>query len=326
MGSGAGNRDKNQNILSGHPGGGSLRGGLPCRNALAASLLVHWCFTRGQPAFGPGRPRYSLRHTAAEAEVRSGPSTEPMFYPTNRLHRGDQVEVISEREGGWLQIRPPEGSFSYISARFLSHIVPTQPNFVVTSEKDEVPVYIGSEIITDRRPTVVGVKLKRGAQVFGIGKVRTDSEGAFMPIEAPANECRYIRADVVAKQLPVPGPVSSASATGGSTFTATGPLQPSNAPSANPPLTPEMLWQNAQQAERARADQRGHPALRPGGLWGRANQPQPGGDGPAAAQLPAGRPSSLRRAGPERWPCLRPPCRLLARSLQGRVIPRAEYG
>jgi hypothetical protein len=188
--------------------------------------------------------------SAAEVDVRSGPSDNPEFYPTNRLHRGDPVEVVEEMPGGWLRIRPPQGSFSYISTRFLAHISPNQPNYVVTSEEGGTPVYIGSSLIPDRRPTVIGVKLKRGAQVYSQGVVHTDAEGAFLPIDAPAGETRFIRATAIAKTPPLPGLSGSASTPARSTFTATGPLQPSNAPSANPPATPETLWQNAQQAER----------------------------------------------------------------------------
>ena len=47
-----------------------------------------------------------------EAEVRSGPSNDSMFYPTNRLTRGQPVEVMQEVDGGWLKIRLGRGPCS----------------------------------------------------------------------------------------------------------------------------------------------------------------------------------------------------------------------
>ncbi len=76
------------------------------------------------------------------AEVRAGPSLDPHLYPTNRLERGQTVEVVEERPDGWLAIRPPDGSFSWINTRFLEHIVPNPPNWVVAMERVRVPVMV----------------------------------------------------------------------------------------------------------------------------------------------------------------------------------------
>jgi hypothetical protein len=187
--------------------------------------------------------------SATEAEVRSGPSTSSNFYVTNRLRRGQPVEVIQDLGNGWLKILPPEGSFSYINTRFLRHIVPNQPNYVVALEGGEVPVLIGSEFVNDHRPTVVGVKLKPGAQVVSIGKTQEDTDGSWMPIEPPPGEGRYLRADSVAPAPPLPGAILTSAGVSASSATARGPLVPSQAPSANLPPTPEALWQQARQAE-----------------------------------------------------------------------------
>src|SRR5262249_26298006 len=117
-------------------------------------------------AAGAQGPRDLRTVTLPEAEVRSGPSDSPQFYVTNRLRAGTPVEVLQELDGGWLKVRPPEGSFSWVNTRFLEHIVPHQPNYVVAAEGVDVPVFIGSEVVKGR--TVVGAKLKRGAQVTSI--------------------------------------------------------------------------------------------------------------------------------------------------------------
>src|SRR5262249_54562705 len=120
-------------------------------------------------------------------------------------------------------------------------------NHVVVGVDAEVPVYIGSEVIKDRRPTVVGVKLKRGAQVVSIGKPQADAEGEYMPIEPPHGEGRFIRAEFVARTAPAAA-AGGAGAPSSGVVTA-GALQPSKAPSANPPPSPDELYRRAQQYE-----------------------------------------------------------------------------
>jgi hypothetical protein len=193
---------------------------------------------------------------AQEAEVRALASTSAESYVTNRLRRGQPVEVIQEVPGGWLKIRPPQGSFSWINTRFLEHITTRQPNYVVALEGVEVPVYIGTSEIRDKRPWIIGTRLKRGTQVTSRGATLSDQDGTWMPIEPPATEGRYIRAEAVNRNSPPPAPATqttSAAAPAGvarSAFTPASGLPASRAPSANPPPTPEELWQRAQHAER----------------------------------------------------------------------------
>src|SRR5579859_2126999 len=104
---------------------------LPPRRSSMRKALALAAFVAALPAapYASAQVGRDIRYVnLPEAEVRSGPSTEPAFYPTNRLHRGDPVEVVGEVPGGWLKIRPPEGSFSFVNARFLEHIAPNQPN------------------------------------------------------------------------------------------------------------------------------------------------------------------------------------------------------
>jgi hypothetical protein len=152
-----------------------------------------------RPVTGQGGTRAVVKGDGAE--VRSGPSNSAQFYVTNRLARGTTVEVVEELPDGWLKIVPPPGSFSWINTNFLEHITPNEPNGVVTLEGVTVPVYIGSEFITDRRPTVIGARLVRGAQITSVGsKTCGDSEGTWMAIEPPVGEYRYLRTESVERQ------------------------------------------------------------------------------------------------------------------------------
>ena len=168
-----------------------------------------------------------------QAEVWCGPSTSHGLYPTNLLRQGDRVQVERELESGWLVIRPPAGSFSWINSRFVQHISPNHANYVVTYEGHDVPVLIGSSLKADR-PTKIGVKLPRGAQVRVINPrgAITDEEGTWLPIEPPEGEVRYLRKEAVAK----PG-------SGGQRNRSS--KTPVQAPDA------DTLWREAQKADNA---------------------------------------------------------------------------
>lgn len=190
--------------------------------------------------------------TVPQAEVRSGPSDSAEFYVTNRLVQGQQVEVTSELPGGWLQIKPPPGSFSYVNTRFLRHVHPDAPNHVVTLDGVKVPVYMGSQLV-NRRPTVVGAWLEPGAQVVSRGRPVTDDEGTWMPIQPPARERRFLRASAAGKtpatavaQGGAPAPAVASR----SSFAPTAAGAPAAAPAAAVTASPEQLWRQAEHAER----------------------------------------------------------------------------
>lgn len=199
-----------------------------------------------------------------QAELRSGPSNDAKFYVTNRLRRGDRVQVLRERSDGWLEVCPPEGSFSWINTRFLNQIVPTMPNYVVVAPPGvKVPVLMGSDVM-DGKPQVVGASLERSAQVHRfrqagrLGQERSDADGAWMPIEPPDQEVRYLRSEAVAKAPAVPAVVAlpmappAAPASGVSSFTPA-PVPPGAASTVPTTQHHEVdeLYNRAVQAERA---------------------------------------------------------------------------
>lgn len=124
----------------------------------------------------------------------SGPADD--HYATEELRRGVPVEVYRRAEGGWLAVRPPDSSFSWVSQRDIK----------LTDESDVGEVigtasvsWIGSNIeeVADHRWLV---KLERGENVVILGKERRrmiDSEKSevYYKIAPPAGEFRWIHED-----------------------------------------------------------------------------------------------------------------------------------
>lgn len=132
--------------------------------------------------------------TVPEVKVRSGASDQ--FYETSVLRHGDSVQVLSE-ERGWLAIKPPSGSFSWVSAAAVKR---TDGQFGVVESDQPVPVMPGSSL-TNKAPNVEQVKLEKGAVVVILGEAFSPGSGtSFLPIQPPPNEKRYIPADAVKPQ------------------------------------------------------------------------------------------------------------------------------
>ncbi|MDX1946887.1 MAG: hypothetical protein SFU86_15905 [Pirellulaceae bacterium] len=136
------------------------------------------------------------------AEVASGPGRR--FYTTDRLARGIEVEVYREDEAGWLAIRPPEGSFSWIPAE--------QVEFTAEADVGKVraatPCWIGTNIerVAEHR-TLVTLKAGELVQVLD-RRSATDDDGTertWLKIAPPAGEFRFIHGrDVSREPLPEP--------------------------------------------------------------------------------------------------------------------------
>jgi hypothetical protein len=194
----------------------------------------------GLPAHAQ-QPPFQATVVVPEAEVRSGPSSQ--YYPTNKLSRGDTVQVVGDRADGWLAIQPPPGSFSWINIRFLK-----QENantwLVVTDPDVRVPVRVGSQL-RNAPPTVEGVKLTRGTLVVSMGEPETAADGSWLPIVPPLGEVRYLRAEAVRN-----GSVVQAASS--PTTVAVPAPPPARAPAPPTPQAPartDPLWLQAERAE-----------------------------------------------------------------------------
>ena len=192
---------------------------------------------------------FTARIILPNAEVRSGPGSDSKLYGTNNLKAGDVITVVQERTDGWLAIRPPDGSFSWVQSKYLQRIVATQPNYLVqTNDGNKVPVYIGSAVL-NTKPTLESARLTRGSQVKSLGAAQSDGKENWIPIVPPENELRYIRCEAIGKQAvqanPTPAAVPS---------TPPNPVSSNaivNANSAVPNCDANQRWSQAISAETA---------------------------------------------------------------------------
>jgi uncharacterized protein YgiM (DUF1202 family) len=149
--------------------------------ALAASLVTWAASGRTAAESLP----FTARVVTPRAAVRSGPGDN--FYPTDTLAQGDMVEVHRTRADGWLGIRPPEGSFSWL---FGLHVNALKDGLAEVN-KDDVASRIGSRLGDQRNS--VQVRLKKGETVEIIAEEMVDGK-KWYKVAPPAGEFRWIHA------------------------------------------------------------------------------------------------------------------------------------
>jgi uncharacterized protein YgiM (DUF1202 family) len=138
---------------------------------------------------------YAAYVVADEVYVRSGPGED--YYPTDKIGRGQAVEVYRHYPGGWCEIRPLEGSFSWVSAR---HLRPTEDGLAVVAE-DGAAARVGSNL-SDARG-VIQVRLRKG-EVVELLQDPDDAEndGRWWKIAPPSGEFRWIAAKHLSREPP----------------------------------------------------------------------------------------------------------------------------
>ncbi len=169
--------------------------------ALPRSALVVWAVlcSCGWAAEFP----YTAHIASHQADVLSGPGEN--YYRVLKLKRGQVVEVYRHDPDGWYAIRPPEDSFSWVSAEFIE---PVEGNLGIVTG-DQVAARVGTRFGDTR--DVIQVRLDRGEQVQLLEAREFDSGAGpqtWYQIAPPAGEFRWIsqqdidRAPARAKRSP----------------------------------------------------------------------------------------------------------------------------
>ncbi len=143
-------------------------------------------------------PDLSFPYTAATAvdavEVRCGPDWS--YYPTQRLERGVAVDVYRHEPGGWLAIRPPQGSFSWLPARQVKR---SSDPAVGEVTLDGAVAWVGSSA-AELSQHKWQVRLKQGELVEILGEQSMSigpgfATETYVKIAPPAGEFRWIHAE-----------------------------------------------------------------------------------------------------------------------------------
>lgn len=144
----------------------------------------------GAPALAGEAPSFPYKAyvNREEVNVRSGPGEE--YYPTDKLKIGQEVEIYRHDPGGWFAIRPPEGSFSWVSARYLD----LRKNRLAKVNSERVAARVGSRFSDVR--DVIQVRLQKGEMVEILENLKAaDGQGgqaAWCKISPPSGEFRWV--------------------------------------------------------------------------------------------------------------------------------------
>jgi len=137
------------------------------------------------------------------ADVVAGPGHR--YYTTDRLEHGTKVEIYREEASGWLAIRPPEGSFSWVPSEYIERLDDDQLGKV----KQPTGSWIGTttEHVQEHHQQVT---LKAGELVRIEAEKSIDSKSGtnrtWLKIAPPAGEYRWIHLRDVTRQKPVDPP------------------------------------------------------------------------------------------------------------------------
>src|SRR5262245_16165287 len=171
---------------------------------LSIFCLAITCAAGGEAADYP----YDAYISTDQAQIIAGPGHR--FYATDRLARGTKVEIYREEPSGWLAIRPPEGSFSWVPGDFVERLDDEN----LARVKEPTGAWIGTSVehVSEHQQQIT-LKMGELVQVLGEKTVAAKSgkEQTWLKIAPPAGEYRWVHLRDVSRQKP-PEPVTPVAA------------------------------------------------------------------------------------------------------------------
>jgi hypothetical protein len=125
-------------------------------------------------------------------EVRSGPTAK--YYATGELHQGDRVIVVREckDQPGWLEVKPPGGSFSWVSTKYVKQVNAYEAVVML-----DAPALIGSALIAAKPTVEARPGFVAGYLLNVVDRPLTVDGETWLAVSPHRAEVRYIPADAV---------------------------------------------------------------------------------------------------------------------------------
>ena len=130
---------------------------------------------------------YKAYVTSDDVYVRSGPGKS--YYPTTKLKAGEVIEVYRHDPGGWYAVRPPAGSYTWVSGKYLD----VGKDGLAKVTGDRVAARVGSQFSSIR--DVIQIRLHEGEVVEILDSQEFDNQpeaGTWYKIAPPSGEFRWI--------------------------------------------------------------------------------------------------------------------------------------
>jgi hypothetical protein len=164
------------------------------RGSIAAIAFL-WLATSVEVQ-GAGFP-YTATVTSLNVTARSGPGFGA--YPTERLAKHSQVQVVQSGTAGWVAISPPEDAFDWLPTSSVKISEDRKQGEIIA---DHAPAYIGSNVRKiDKHLSQTDLKKGEVVQVLA-EKSGTDGAGTWLKIVPPAGEFRWVQTKHLSTQSP----------------------------------------------------------------------------------------------------------------------------
>jgi hypothetical protein len=188
----------------------NFRKWIPACAALIYLTVCWWMLIPTSMATEPGKPTEAETvYVAVErAYLFAGPSKD--YYPTSDTKRGTPLEVYHRTHDGWLGVRPPDSSFSWVPAS-QAYLLPGGRSIEITDTK--AVSWIGTELGSAKQYRwQVQLNLGEQLKVLGESSVANGAEARealWYKVAPPDGEFRWIEQSAVSKIPPDVSKVNS---------------------------------------------------------------------------------------------------------------------
>jgi hypothetical protein len=195
-----------------------------------------------------------------KVEVRSGPTD--VYSVTSELRQGETVTVVRacKDQPGWLEIKPPKGSFCWINAKQVKQVSSLEAVVLGEDSNFVAKALVGSNVVREKPKVEAKVGFHAGTILHIVDQPLSEGGETWLPVQPDLRDVRYIPASAIAAPptatvsataswavnsqatTPIPGHPSGATTDGKSTSGSTTAFSPTPAAPAapatpNPPAT-----------------------------------------------------------------------------------------